>query len=327
MFKVKNGVLIDCRMFIIDNGLLKDCEYNYPMKLGVVILPEGIEALGCCSMERFACRKLIMPSTLKSIREHALVNADIDVIDFGDCKLDDIRAFAFSGCYAKTKRIPDSVRIIESFGIRDLNIGNGKILKLPSSLREIHGLAIHFDEYSIVEVDEGSVTENSGLYKEILWSLYSDKAKPWLQVKVFREKRLVQEFVISSEFERIGKRARLIRGNKVDYQLYDEWFGKVRNKQCKLRMAFLRLKWPVDLSDDMKKKYDSYVSLDKLLQFDNGGEDISAPYRKELENKLLCCHLEEGLENAMRKKDGERIAYLLELINRRYGVIEKSLEL
>ncbi|MDR1640877.1 MAG: leucine-rich repeat domain-containing protein [Clostridiales bacterium] len=325
MFKVEDGVLTGCR-----------CE----SKLDVVVLPEGIKKLGAFSLKQFTCRKLVMPSTLEVIEFSAFDSADICEIDFGDCKLVYIGAFAFVRCNAQIECIPNSVRNICVHGAFDLKIGRGIKIKLPSSLRYIQNCAIDVSEISIVEADENLVTSQSGLFISILSSLQICLDRTWVQMMVFRKEQLVQEFIISCEFWRYAEETEnFVWGNQLikfrkcvdltdekgaKYQLYDTWFDNVRNKQCKLKMAFLRLKWPVDLSEDRKKKYTSYVNLDDLLKF---SKCMPVTCAKRLEGTILLCHLEECLEDAMQKKDLVRIAYLMELINRNYGGNAKSLEL
>ncbi|MDR1640875.1 MAG: leucine-rich repeat domain-containing protein [Clostridiales bacterium] len=311
-------------MFTIDNGVLLD--YDFP-ELDVVVLPEGVKVLEIRSLACCSCRKLVMPSTLKVIGEFAFEYAEIDVIDFGDCKLDYIGHHAFYGCNAKIKGIPDSVTDIGDSGVYNLNIGKGKTIKLPSSLRKIGLFAINFDGKTIVEADESLLTSESGLYSSILSTISTFREIQWLQIKVFREKQLVQEFVISGEFCSFADCDELIGESGINYQIYDEWFDKVRDKQCKQKMALFRQKWPIDLSDDLKKKYTSYLSMVKILRYDDNKRYMTETYRRSLVKDLLPCHLAECLEDAERKKDVEMIAYWLEIINRRHGGISKSLEL
>ncbi|MDR1642704.1 MAG: hypothetical protein LBT59_23690, partial [Clostridiales bacterium] len=72
-------------MFTVRNGVLTGYKPS-PEKLDVVVLPEGIKVLRCRSLEKFACKKLVMPSTLEVIDELAFLSADISVLDFADCK-------------------------------------------------------------------------------------------------------------------------------------------------------------------------------------------------------------------------------------------------
>jgi hypothetical protein len=203
-----------------------------------------------------------MPSTLEVIDELAFLSADISVLDFADCKLEYVEENAFFFCETETKRIPDSIRTIRANALYFLKIGDGKTIKLPSSLRYIGRAAMKFSDASIVEADERTVASNSGLCSSIISSYHSCEDERWLLMKVFREKRLVLEFVISSEFKALSELANLIEENKVNFELYDEWFDKIHNKQCKLEMARLRVKWPIDLSADLEIKYISYLALD-----------------------------------------------------------------
>ncbi|MDR1640876.1 MAG: leucine-rich repeat domain-containing protein [Clostridiales bacterium] len=309
------------KLFTVEDGVLTG--YRSKPKLDVVVLPEGVKKLGAHSLKQFACRKLVMPSTLESIGECAFEDSDINIIDFADCKLDYIGECAFTMCCVKTKRIPDSVRTIGRFGASGLIIGKVKTVRLPSSLRDIGEYAINLYRKYFVEVDEGSMIWESGLYSTILSSLRY-RSDNWLQMKVFRKKQIVLEFVISYEFKEISNSAQLIEEKGLNYQLYDEWFDKLSNEQCKQKMAFYRVKWPTDLSDDSRKKYTSYLSMAKLRRY---GRRLPEACRSVMEGALLPCHLEECLEDAVRKKDVEMIVYWLELINRKYGGIAKSLEL
>ncbi|MDR1642703.1 MAG: leucine-rich repeat domain-containing protein [Clostridiales bacterium] len=306
--------------FEIANGILSGYD-RVPEKLDVVVLPKGVRVLCERSLEEFACRKLVMPSTMETIAEYAFKNADIGSIDFGGCKLQVIEDHAFENCKAKVERIPDSVHTIGAFGMYDLNIGDGKTIKLPRTLGNIGTNAINFAKASIVEVDEDS---QSRLYSSVLSTFKLSRDDDWLTLKVFRRKLLIQEFVISSEFGSVRGPRQLMEWNGVNYQLYDKWFDKVQNKQCKLEMARLRVKWPIKLPVDLEIKYLSYLTLDELLK---NGKNLSEVHRNQLEKGILLSHMKESFEVAARENDGERIAFWLEVLNRNYGKLEKSLEL
>jgi hypothetical protein len=93
--------------FLIEGTVLIDFLRPFPRQEALVI-PEGVEVIERGAMNRANCEKLVMPSTLKEIKELALFCARIGEIDFGDCKLKRIGSNAFFGCKAKTE-LPDTV--------------------------------------------------------------------------------------------------------------------------------------------------------------------------------------------------------------------------
>jgi hypothetical protein len=236
-----------------------------------------------------------MPSTLEVIDELAFLSADISVLDFADCKLEYVEENAY-----------------------------GTTIHLPNSLYGINRNLINFRCVSVLEVDEYTATRKSELYSSIMSSYNLCKDESWLLMKVFRGNQLILEFVVSSEFQSFSNLIHLIEGNKVNFKLYDEWFDKIHNRQCRLKMAVCRLKWLTDLPTDIMKKYISFLDMDMLWKF---GNSLSEGYRKRLEKTILPIHLKECFEDAVRENDGEKIAYWLEVINRNCGRLEKSLEL
>ena len=111
---------------------------------GLCIVPEGITKLGPYCLEFFNITKLILPTSLKSIENHALQSINIkDVtIPEGVTKLGEL---VFNRCYnLNSVQLPSTLKLIED---GCFNLVNVKTLKIPNSVISIgKGCFFNVDE-------------------------------------------------------------------------------------------------------------------------------------------------------------------------------------
>jgi hypothetical protein len=305
----------------IADGVLESCEHGRG-KLDEVTLPEGVERIGPCSMQGLKCQKLVMPASLKAIGSEAFKGAKIGEIDFGRCQLERIEDEAFLDCDA-TASLPDSIAHIGDYGASGLKINSGSVLRLPGSLCYMGKCAIKLGMLTLhVIANERLITKNSNLYESIMSSMNSFVKV--VIIKVMREDEVINEFLICGQECSKTAIEPYIDENGINYEAYDAIFDQV-DETCKGLMAGKRCVWPFELAKEKKDYYWSYSVMLCLIRDKTKGIKF---FRYLGESYHICLeHLEEILENARKANSVEEAAYIMDLMQRRYGATAKSIEL
>jgi hypothetical protein len=270
-----------------------------------------------------------MPSTLKHIDKSAFSGANVKEIRFGSCKLETIERMAFTGCGARTV-IPDTVRKIGAFSLGNLEIGSNKTIRLPSALRFLGYSALNIGAIDHLVVDERLVTDETNLEISILSSLQNDQL---IMIHVFRGEEEIYSFImcrgrdIDKNRERRFWARPIIGSHGLDFWEYDYSFDKLESIMFKVVMAANRVVWPIELRDSDKERYTSYAK-DHYQELMGGKEENIEAIRAYGELDLISLyHLKALFRLAQEKKNVELTAYLLDLINRKFGSKGKSLKL
>jgi hypothetical protein len=273
-------------------------------------VPEGVVSIGPEAMECFWCRKLTMPSTLKVIEEEAFKYANIQDIDFRDCKLERIEDWTFRGCAARAE-LPDTVEYIGAEC--SLKIAKENKIKLPKALKYISTTSINLDDVCEVEVQEGMIRLDSNL---VFWLDFQIPYKDWVVLRVFRDGEELYRFVHNERWRVDTNEFNYIGPQGIIYDNYDLHFADSSSMRCKALMAAYRLVWPTDLPEHIELKYRTYVK-DNFLGLIKGKEE-------DIESIRLFCNaglitpfrLKQLLENASKKNNIEVAAYLVEEIRK-----------
>jgi hypothetical protein len=257
---------------------------------------------------------------LKEIREKAFYKADIDEIDFGDCKLQRIGREAFYGCTAKTE-LPDTVEEIYRYGIYQLGLNKGKTLRLPSSLKYFYIPFVGWEDVEVLEVGEKIFTQKM-LIEDIIRCLLG--LKKWITVRVMRLGVSICELII---VENINYEV-FDSTDIIDYKKYDENIvSKVTSMRCKVNAAALRLLYPFDLSSEYERHYRECVRSNFLVLIQGKEEDIETIKKYDEAGFISISSLKQLLKMAVDKKNIEVSAFLLELSGKKEGAHIESLKL
>jgi hypothetical protein len=319
MRKNRDVEFVDDVEFVIKGTVLRGLLRQYPRQ-EMIVIPEGVEVIGRKALLQANCKKLVMPSTLKEIREKAFYKADIDEIDFGDCKLQRIGSEAFYGCEAKTE-LPDTVEEIYQYGICSLNIIKGNTLRLPSSLRFFSITYYGLHDVKVLEIGEKTFAQKM-LIEDIFRRTLGSKS--WITVKVIRLGVPFCEFIIFEEFN-----YEVFDSTDIfDYKKYDEnILSDIKSISCKVNAAALRLLYPINLSSAYERYYRKYVSRNFPVLIQGKEEDIETIRKYDEAGLITIYRLKQLLKMATDKQNIEVSAFLLDLIGKKESALVKSLKL
>ncbi|MDR1642696.1 MAG: leucine-rich repeat domain-containing protein [Clostridiales bacterium] len=313
-------------MLDIEKGVLIRGKYDGPMD--VIRLPEGIERIGRNALSGLSCKKLEMPSTLKTIGAYAFDSATIGAIDFGDCKLETIETSGFSGCEA-VAALPDTVRKIGTTGCSALKMAKGGKLALPRSLRYLGARSICLHDVKEIEVDWGTVTDESNLASALYSCAHTEIT---IVIRVMREGKELYNFVLyrgtqeGTTYDQEFKYY-FVGADGLDFNLYDQCFMDVSRVYGRMEVAVNRLLVPYMLSEELEAMYRKYVLNHYEYLMDGKEEDIYWISKYGEAHMIGMKNLKALLEFARKRKNVELVAYLMDLINREGGAKAKSLKM
>ena len=116
------------------------------------------------------------------------------------------------------------------------------------------------------------------------------------------------------------------KGTEYDFALLDNSFKVIDGTDNKLRVAFLRLRYPIDLTESAKKNYTSYVNrnIALLLQMCTDLGDVEAIKFLSDSNLIKPAHLDSAIEYAVSQNSVSVTALLMDLKNSKPGKKSKA---
>lgn len=124
-----------------------------PLPCSELRLPEGIKEISVYAFKNIACERLILPEGLTTLQTGALSECKVKEIVFPQ-SLRTVETEAFSLCTISEIALPEGIEELEH---QAFHFCKGlETLRLPASLRKIHGSLGTLDELKTLEVAEGS---------------------------------------------------------------------------------------------------------------------------------------------------------------------------
>ncbi len=137
--------------FKIKDGVLYSTVVSLPC--GELRLPEGIQEISVYALKNIECDKLILPEGLTTLQTGALSQCTVKEIVFPK-SLRTVETEAFSLCSVSEISLPEG---IEELQHQAFHFCKGlETLRLPASLRKIHGSLGILDDLKTLEVAKGS---------------------------------------------------------------------------------------------------------------------------------------------------------------------------
>ena len=167
--------------------------------------------------------------------------------------------FAFSGCSSLKKlNLPESLETIEMYAFSNMPV---RSFRIPKNVTKIGDYAFDADYVEIYDTEPSPVSRGRAFSNHdhllIVRSAETDEIKfavpVYLRAHVDKYRQLSDE-IIMILFDKTAE--------KYDYALYDLVFQKGYNSENfagKFMAAHYRLKYPIDLSDEARKMYCSYI--------------------------------------------------------------------
>ncbi|MDR1639557.1 MAG: leucine-rich repeat domain-containing protein [Clostridiales bacterium] len=313
--------------FQIKNGALNGYTYIRGTDgwMNTVILSDEITTINMCAMKKFSCMRLVMPPSLKTINHKAFDMAQIDEIDFSQCKLlERIEFQAFLNCRIKAT-LPDTITYLGDGAVHGLILGKAEKLRLPSALSHIGRYAFDLRNFQVLEVDERLVAQDSGL--EELMFLTDDVYNSSMILNVTRDGKLVCRTLIPLNREIRRYKNRYICAEGFNYSNYDNWYKHAKDRQSKSIIAAFRVMFPEGLTDETIKIYRTYATKNLLAMIEGFEEDMETIKLYYEAGFITTYRLKQLLENARQKSNVEVASEILDLLERKNGIAAKSLRL
>ena len=290
-FTVKDGILYSKDMktlihasmevngkVIIPNGVevIQREAFSRNEKITEVLLPPTLHRINSSAFEYCYSLEKINLENVKRIGTSAFQYAKMTEAEtcasyincFGGCsKLEaltlkntrTIGDFAFSGCSSLKKLdLPESLETIEMYAFSNMPI---RSFTIPKNVSKIGDYAFDADYVEIYDTEPSPVSRGRAFSNHdhllIVRSAETDEIKfavpVYLRAHVDKYRQLSDE-IIMILFDKTAE--------KYDYTLYDLVFQKGYNSENvagKFMAAHYRLKYPIDLSDEARKMYNSYI--------------------------------------------------------------------
>jgi hypothetical protein len=303
---------------------LTNCANRLEINELIVSLPDGFATIGEGALQSFCCRRLVMPPSLKTIRNKAFERACIDEIDFSQCKLENIESQAFTNGHIKAV-LPDTVKYVGSGALLGLELEKDGMIKLPSSLFYIGIYALNLKDIRVLDVNESLVEPKSGLEDLILMS--GNNISKWLILNVRRNGRLVCRVPMPECKCYMNYKNCYICDKGFNYSTFDEWFTTAKERILKTIIAAFRSMYPEGLTDEAIKAYRDYIITNCTFLMRDFEEDIEVIRLYDEAGLITPYRLKQLLENARAKNNAEVTTLILDLLNRKSGSKAKSLML
>ncbi len=242
---------------VIFKKVLKEIKYSSftNCKIENLILPEGIEVIQENAFSNAVFGHISLPKSLRRIEERAFSGVEVKQIDLPE-GLEYIDCFAFYQTKLKKVTIPKSVKKIgggafvgcKSIEVYDSIDPDGYDCYNPS---DRHG------HRNMMGPGVGCAGEGFGYWPDheivVLSSETGEiKYKVWMGTGSGNSGKLPSYRGFLEEA--FGKNA------TFPFAEWDEWFTKLSQSDIKKQIAQYRLNYPIDLTPEMKEKYEKYVA-------------------------------------------------------------------
>ena len=307
-----------------------DSAFAFCSDLKNITIPNSVTSIGYSAFERcYNLTSITIPNSVTSIGKSTFYYCiNLTSVTIPD-SVTSIGNSAFSYCSSLTSvTIPDSVISIGDWAFKNCNLSS---VIIPKAIRKVGQCSFHgckeITVYDSIDPDAKPYknhsdgyhsTHNASLgtvvnyftninrldYEVTVRSAQTDeiKYKVWMGADGIRSKYCN---ILESSW---GRNA------TFNFNAVDEFFPKIKGMYHKIRVALNRLRYPVDLTDEQKEMYRSYIvrSAKNAVKLCIDTDDMEMMLDLEQLGVIKKNNINELLEYATEKKAVQFTAYLLE---------------
>ena len=303
--------------------------YEYK-NLTSVTIPDSVTSIGdgafayCSNLT-----SIVIPDSVTSIGDGAFYKCDnITSVTIPD-SVTSIGNSAFEGCYNLTSvTIPDSVISIGWGAFEGCNLSS---FTIPKTVREVgKGSFRGCKEITVYDsidpdakpckshLDACNGEPNSLLGAIVNYSLISDWLDYEITVRSAKTNEIKYKVWMGADRTQRSYCCTLLsswgRNATFNFNAVDEMFPKIKGTHHKIKVALNRLRYPVDLTDEQKEMYRSYIvrSAKNAVKLCIDTDDMEMMLDLEQLGVIKKNNINELLAYATEKKAVQFTAYLLE---------------
>ena len=307
-----------------------DSAFAFCSDLKNITIPNSVTSIGYSAFERcYNLTSITIPNSVTSIGKSTFNYCiNLTSVTIPD-SVTSIGNSAFSYCSSLTSvTIPDSVISIGDWAFKNCNLSS---VIIPKAIRKVGQCSFHgckeITVYDSIDPDAKPYknhsdgyhgTHNASLgtvvnyftsinrldYEVTVRSAQTDeiKYKVWMGADGIRSKYCN---ILESSW---GRNA------TFNFNAVDEFFPKIKGMYHKFKVAMNRLHYPIDLTDEQKEMYRSYIvrSAKNAVKLCIDTDDMEMMLDLEQLGVIKKSNIDELLEYATEKKAVQFTAYLLE---------------
>lgn len=313
--------------FVIrENGIL----FAYKGKENILSIPDSVTNIGDDAFYKCKCLTgITIPNSVISIGYNAFegcVNLTSITIPDSVTSIDD---YAFYGCDNLTSvTIPDSVTSIGNSAFESCPLSS---VTIPKTVKKIGQESFRgckeITVYDSIDpdakpckrhLDACNGEPNSLLGAIVNYSLISDWLDYEITVRSAKTNEIKYKVWMGADKTQRSYYCTLKsswgRNATFNFNAVDEFFPKIKGVYHKIKVAMNRLRYPVDLTDEQKEMYSSYIvhSAKNAVKLCIDTDDMELMLDLEQFGVIKKSNIDELLEYATEKKAVQFTAYLLE---------------
>ena len=321
---IKNVIIPDSVTSIGDSA------FAFCSDLKNITIPNSVTSIGYSAFERcYNLTSITIPNSVTSIGKSTFYYCiNLTSVTIPD-SVTSIGNSAFSYCSSLTSvTIPDSVISIGDWAFKNCNLSS---VIIPKAIRKVGQCSFHgckeITVYDSIDPDAKPYKNHSDGYHG------TPNASLGTVVNYFtNKKRLDYEITVrSAQTDEIkykvwmgsdrtqGEYCNILesswgRNATFNFNAVDEFFPKIKGMYHKIRVALNRLHYPIDLTDEHKEMYRSYIvrSAKNAVKLCIDTDDMEMMLDLEQLGVIKKNNINELLEYATEKKAVSFTAYLLE---------------
>ena len=294
-----------------------------------IIIPDSVKKIGESAFESCSdLTSITIPDSVTSIGNSAFSYcSSLKSVTISD-SVTSIGKRAFRNCCNLTNAfIPDSVISIGDWAFENCNLSS---VIIPKAVRKVGQGSFHgckeITVYDSIDPDTSPCKSHpyacNGTLNSFLGIIVNQGSGDWLDYEVTVRSAQTDEikykvWMGADSAQRSYRIMLLLSWGKnatFNFNAVDEMFPKIKGAYHKLRFAMNRLHYPIDLTDNQKEKYKSYIvqSADDAVKLCIDTDDMELLLSCEPLGIIKKNNIDELLEYASEKKAVQFTAYLLE---------------